>query len=1229
MDLLVISSSSRRLTVVRGLKFVGRTLGGASFLVAAGVAVNQIYDNGKLSWSWGYLALVFTVLGALTQAVPQSAPPVPEMAPPPPPAGGRRKGSRRAYLRRMRSAVDQMETIGLVTQAEYVLRTRQVYVDVMLRPRPVTEAVTDTGIGSVSFPETGRRASLASFLGPGRVLAVLGAAGSGKTTLARHTALEIAERRRGWRRRRQLPVLLYLRDHGKAIAAGEPEGLAQIAVTAPWLGGAVSAEWLEERLRRGRCVILLDGLDEVADSQDRSRVVQWVEDQISRYPANAFVVTSRPVGYDANRLSRADVLQVQRFTGQQIRAFLRAWYRAIEHRSREGDPKEIDRLAAQAADDLFQRIGSEPALFDLAANPLLLTMIANVHRYRGSLPGSRVALYEEVCQVLLHRRQEAKRLTDPGMDGLSGEKRERVVQELAWYMMRRELRDIPVEDAERAIRTVLERTAPDIAPGAFLFSVKRSGLLLEHQYGRFGFAHLTLQEYLASTLVSAHTSRRQLLVDNVGNPWWREVTLLWAARADAGPIVEACLADRTVTTLSLAYACAEEARELDPELRTRLDRLLRSAPDDPEEMRLLDGVVAARALHDTRVLDNGTRICTNPVSQDLWWRFVARTRARHVPTSVDGDLWTRGIKDFLAWLNGLFGDGTGYRMPTLAEARQALDLDLYAAGGRRVIFRRSTRLALYAADKDWADDHGQVHLVSDSPAGFPQRPNTRELSRYSALIVQQTHVLFRLFQSAAPVTLVDLLAFGRSRDLARAEDRLLQALDLASDAELGLTREPFLTTARERAFERAVGLGFEDLPAQAVDLDLDRVRGRALNCASGIAHELGLDFGRWLRASPGGDGDSTAPASVLLAFLPRLSREILRAHPLAHGLGHPLPLNRRHGSDATIERSLGPFDQALVHDLCHDLAEAHDHVDRLLRVPDDHLRDIAVDFRQSLSWLGHPRDVASSPFYNRRLAFQFRDLLADASIDRILHIDHFSGSFLTRAGHLLGTAPETEPQPVSSTAHDFCLVLQRVRHHAFALAQARDPRASAPDVPEQDYAHVLTLARLVFAGALGRLDMSAVVSTAWACLSLWQSFEATTAEPTQDRRPPRRPTTLKAFLHQELLATIGSPARDPGMALNSTLSRALMIGQKEVADLIRNAIRLTAPLLEQGRRGRQSEMVLAVTSLLAAALLNKGEDEILAQHLSGSLTALVALTPDSDMYWPTRQSGKLLVLAQV
>ena len=116
-------------------------------------------------------------------------------------------------------------------------------------------------------PPAGTRRPLASFLAPGNVLAVLGAAGSGKTTLARYTALEMAEQRwRPWQagfwRPRRIPVLLYLRDHAQVLLAGPPQNLAPFAAAAPWLEGAVTGPWLRRGLERRRCVVLLDGLDE-------------------------------------------------------------------------------------------------------------------------------------------------------------------------------------------------------------------------------------------------------------------------------------------------------------------------------------------------------------------------------------------------------------------------------------------------------------------------------------------------------------------------------------------------------------------------------------------------------------------------------------------------------------------------------------------------------------------------------------------------------------------------------------------------------------------------------------------------------------------------------------------------------------------------------------------------------------------------------------------------------
>jgi hypothetical protein len=527
--------------VVGWLRWVGRGVFLGSVLVAGGAAVNQLVTgDGRLSWTAAYFALVFTVLGVLLDQLPARV-------------GGREgRTSRRGYLRRVRASVEQMETIGLVTQAEYVLRTRQVYVDVALQPRPVTETVPDGGVGGVPAAPAGVRKPLASFLTPGNVLAVLGAAGSGKTTMVRYTALQMAEQRRwpwqaGFWRPRRIPLLLYLRDHAQTILAEQPQNLAAIGAAAPWLEGAVTERWLQRRLGRGRCVVLLDGLDEVAGARERAAVVGWVNTQIRRYPGNTMVVTSRPLGYEANRVAQADVLQVQRFTHPQIAEFLSAWFQAIEHRARQGaDPGEIDRIAARGAGDLVRRITVMPALLDLAANPLLLTMIANVHRYRGSLPGSRADLYAEMCQVLLHRRQEAKNLAapHPALDELGGDAKERLMRRLAWKMMLQHQRDIPFADAEAAIGALPHprKSGPRLTAQVFLDHARRSGLLLEHKPGHYGFAHLSLQEFLAATHVPGDDHRRRVLIDQVSDPWWQETILLWAARSDASPSSRRALA---------------------------------------------------------------------------------------------------------------------------------------------------------------------------------------------------------------------------------------------------------------------------------------------------------------------------------------------------------------------------------------------------------------------------------------------------------------------------------------------------------------------------------------------------------------------------------------------------------------------------------------------------------------------------------------------------------------
>src|SRR5215471_8600879 len=52
-------------------------------------------------------------------------------------------------------------------------------------------------------------------------------------------------------------------------------------------------------LTAGHCLVLLDGLDEIVDADDRRGIVQRIEDFIRRHDnhANSFVITSRIAGY--------------------------------------------------------------------------------------------------------------------------------------------------------------------------------------------------------------------------------------------------------------------------------------------------------------------------------------------------------------------------------------------------------------------------------------------------------------------------------------------------------------------------------------------------------------------------------------------------------------------------------------------------------------------------------------------------------------------------------------------------------------------------------------------------------------------------------------------------------------------------------------------------------------------------------------------------------------------
>lgn len=748
---------------------------------------------------------------------------------------------------------------GLATVGPFTPELDEVFVDVSLVSRPPHKI--QPGLLDDPVVDAAGRHPLDDFINRPvpAVLAVVGGPGSGKTTLLRHTARDVClKRTRSKARKRRLPVLLYLRDHVAAIVANPDVSIADLIRST--LGELKTGEpkgWFEERLGSGECVVLLDGLDEVARQEDRTRVATWAERQIRQHPGNDYVITSRPYGYRVAGVAGAHVLAVCALTDVQIDRFVHRWYLAVERHSTGARDESITARALAEADDLLRRLEEVPALRDLTVNPLLLTMIANVHRYRGALPGSRAELYAEICQVMLWRRQEAKNLPV----NLAGDKKEQLLRGLAFAMMERRVSDLARGDVLAEIRPALRRLAGRITAEDFLADVGSNGLLVERDTELYCFVHPTFQEYLAA----AHIRDKGLvrvLVDAVSDPWWREATLLYAAHADADPIIKACLSSDSVIALALAFDCADQDSEIAVDLREQLDGMLAavSRPDTTSERRrLIAGVLLTRHLHDQHRTRDGRRICVRPITADLYQLFLDDTQTP-APDTRPGDVATGmavGMRAsdaaaFVQWANAVTGGATTYNLPGSSALRDPAVGELLFAGSHTIqvsaVWIQSDRI-LAPADRTTPgaqrNNPGPDLFIAGKQ--HPYRIDSAMLASYLyGDISQSPRMLGRILAIRSAVGVITLAAYlERVSGQGVAQD--LNTLNLsrgrACVRDLDVLRE--LAIGRDLGFARGLHPGVvhvSDLEiAKELELALNRPLTRDLSCLT-PAHDCALDL---------------------------------------------------------------------------------------------------------------------------------------------------------------------------------------------------------------------------------------------------------------------------------------------------------------------------------------------------------------------------------------------------
>lgn len=422
-------------------------------------------------------------------------------------------------------------------------------------------------------------------------LLIVGEPGSGKSTLLAYMATHAA---RGelvtstpGRVLEAVPFLVPVRALHEAAAS--LEGIARAAGAEPW--------FVEAALRRGRALLLVDGLDE-ARTEVTGKVLPTLAATLDAHPGTSVIVTTRPAaapgkGETAPRgFARARLLPMTR---DEVGVFIDRWCLAAElSLNKPREQAEID--ARAAADDLKERVRASRAIEKLAETPLLCSVICVVHRFLGQrIPERRVALYEAITNVLLYEWDRAKFTEGAAIGKLDAHAKRALLARLALSMHRARAAELPAEEVVQRLAAHLpDLGRPEEEADAIVAEIRdRNGVLVERAPGSFAFSHLTFQEYLAAMeLVNAHAHDE--LLRNYKNTWWHEVIVLSAGfpGAHADKIIRALLdkdGEGVAEGTMLAAQCAETAIEVRQPLRKEIERRVARLvpPASPKEFRTL------------------------------------------------------------------------------------------------------------------------------------------------------------------------------------------------------------------------------------------------------------------------------------------------------------------------------------------------------------------------------------------------------------------------------------------------------------------------------------------------------------------------------------------------------------------------------------------------------------------------------------------------------------------
>ncbi len=437
-----------------------------------------------------------------------------------------------AYKDGVERRYDSMKILGM---REPTL-LRDIYVRVnILEKISSTHRVTTEGLeeffqrdqrGFGQVEETKEGVAVFNDLQSGK-LTVLGKPGAGKTTFLKHLTLQALD---GTLRENYLPIFVSLKEWSET----EMSLMDFLADQFDICGLPGAKPFVEHLLTAGRCLILLDGLDEVTSDVDRT--IRAIKDFSDKYHRNRFVLSCRIAAYDYVFEHFTEV-EMADFNDEQIQTFIANWFRDEE----------------ETAQQCWKQLNTEEhaPIKELAATPILLTLLCLTYHEQLDFPPNRAELYREAIDVLLKKWDTSRRIRrDQVYRRLTLKRKELMLSQIAFQTFMQGHYFFPRQQLERDIAAYIGNLpdAPEdsveLDSEAILKAIEaQHGLFVERANGIYSFSHLSFQEYFVAKYITEHRSHptvQELVQERMFDEGWREVwQLVVGMRAEPDEVVVA------------------------------------------------------------------------------------------------------------------------------------------------------------------------------------------------------------------------------------------------------------------------------------------------------------------------------------------------------------------------------------------------------------------------------------------------------------------------------------------------------------------------------------------------------------------------------------------------------------------------------------------------------------------------------------------------------------------